>query len=101
MLHVDDGLKSNYILVRRSLEGNSTDVAALVGERPYFTLLLFRLGLPWEKAREVRRSKFSTVNIGTHLRGIRRETLSRGEEIVGSLPGFGGINSSTVRRTFG
>lgn len=101
MLHVEDGLKSNYILARRALQGSSDDVAALVGERPLLTLLLVRLRLPWEKARELRGQKLSTVNVLEYLKEFRAK-LSRGEEIVNDLPphGSGRINSYTILTDF-
>lgn len=101
MLHVEDGLKSKYICARRSLRGSSADVAALVGERPYFTLLLFRLGLPWERTRELRGQKFSTVNVLEYLKEFRAK-LSHSEAVVNELPaqGSGGINPLTVLTDF-
>lgn len=85
MLHIDDGLKSNHILVRRALDGDPSELAGLIGERPGLTMHLLRLRLPWEKTREVRLLKQSTHYT---LRGLEsvRDKLSRGEEIVGYLP---------------
>ena len=85
LLHVEDGLKSNYIWARRALEGDSADMAALVGEHPYLTLLLLRLRLPWEKERELRGERLSTVNILEYLKEFRAK-LSDGEEIANDVP---------------
>jgi hypothetical protein len=87
ILHVEDGLKSNYIRAQRALEGDSADIAALVGQPPYLTLLLLRLRLPWERERELRGERLSTVNILEYLKEFRAK-LSGGEEIKNDVPPY-------------
>ncbi len=85
ILHLDDGLKSNYIQVLHALHGDQAELAALIGKQPNLTVQLLRLRLPWEKTREDRFSKSSTV---WALGGVEtmRNRLSRGEQIVSLVP---------------
>jgi hypothetical protein len=101
VLHLEEGVKSNYIRARRVLDGDSADMAVLVSERPYFTLLLLRLRMPWEKEREMRGQKESTVSLLEYLKEFRAN-LSRGEEIGSHLPpvGSGGLNPYTILTDF-
>jgi hypothetical protein len=75
VLHLGDGLKSNYILVQHALRGSQTELAALFNNQPNPTAELLRLRLPWEKAREERLSKVST-NLSLQQVESLRETLA-------------------------
>jgi ABC-type transport system involved in multi-copper enzyme maturation permease subunit len=85
MLYLDDGLKSNYILVLRALHGDQTELAALIGEQPDLTQYLLRFRLPWERTLEERLLRLSTNSALQRVQTMR-EDLSRGDEIVARLP---------------
>ncbi len=85
MLHLDDGLKSNYLLVQRALEGDPSELAALIGKQPSLTWHLLRLRLPWERRREERLSVLSTDDALGRVESTR-VTLSRGKGIFDFQP---------------
>jgi ABC-type transport system involved in multi-copper enzyme maturation permease subunit len=85
-LHVDDGLKSNWVMLREFLAGSRSANEALseVGNGTTRQNLWLTL-LPWETARERRRLNVLTAGSLNHLDGLRQK-LEHGEAVVYDLP---------------
>ncbi|MEX0675663.1 MAG: hypothetical protein WD063_01220 [Pirellulales bacterium] len=87
MLHLADGVKSNYILARRFLDGDQAAGAVLFGS-PNAYEVAFRSFwdrlLPWEKYHELRALNLATNNSLRYFRQLEI-TLRVGEAVVDFL----------------
>jgi hypothetical protein len=85
ILHLEDGLKSQYILARRYVEGDDGAGEALFDSKGSGAIVATRLFwdrlLPWEKYRELRRLNGATRQALVHLTAL--EQLLRDGQGIG------------------
>ena len=89
ILHLADGLKSDYILARRFVEGDHGAGVALFGSKNSAGIMAQRLFwdrlMPWEKHRELRRLNLETNRALSRL-SMLEGWLRSGVGIAGDLP---------------